>query len=299
MRGVLTSGAILASYESMALLLGFFGTLILFSLWYGLKRGSPHGAGEPTSAPELSTANTTEHTRPRSLEAAAEEMFQVIDEIVQLHSSVLVAKRRQKLFVDDYGRLVEDAWNAEIEYFRRNILDAELTKRCEPVALAMAKAQLIRNLPRELWSLDNPVDHCFECRLREHVAEQVASLDEELASREPKRVIQSFDQYEEFCAQELRAAGWNVRVCGRTGDQGVDIVADRRGVRAAFQCKFHKDPVGNGAIQEVYAGMRFHGAWVAVVVSSSGFTASARAAAAQTEVVLLHHSQLGGFSPDK
>jgi restriction system protein len=52
-------------------------------------------------------------------------------------------------------------------------------------------------------------------------------------------------EYETFCAEVLRRAGWNARVTIATGDQGTDIVAERDGKRVVVQCKFYTKPVSN------------------------------------------------------
>ncbi len=82
-----------------------------------------------------------------------------------------------------------------------------------------------------------------------------------------------------------------------TGDQGADVLAERNGVRLVLQCKLYNQPVGNKAVQEVYAARNFQGCDIAAVVSNAAFTPSARQIAATTGVHLLHHDQLVTFNP--
>ena len=99
-------------------------------------------------------------------------------------------------------------------------------------------------------------------------------------------------EYEQHCAAMLRAAGWSVRTIGAVGDQGVDVLADLRGTRAAIQCKKYRQRAGNAAVQQVVAGKRHYGAQIAVVVAPVGFTRSAHELAASNAVILLSHDDL-------
>jgi len=100
------------------------------------------------------------------------------------------------------------------------------------------------------------------------------------------------EEFEHYCAAVLRESNWNARVTKLSGDQGVDIVADKRGTRIVVQCKKHSKPIGNRAVQEVVAGIAHQDAKRGVVVATSEYTPSAVKLAASNQVLLLHHSQL-------
>jgi len=93
-------------------------------------------------------------------------------------------------------------------------------------------------------------------------------------------------QFEDFTADLFRALGHRVVVLGRAGDQGVDVIVNRRGGRVAVQCKNHKRPVGNRPVQEVFAGARHHRCVEACVVAPAGYTRGAIALARSTGVSL-------------
>jgi hypothetical protein len=61
------------------------------------------------------------------------------------------------------------------------------------------------------------------------------------------------NEFETFCAEELKRIGWNARVTMQSRDQGVDVVAEKNGVRVVIQCKLYARPVGNKAVQEAAA----------------------------------------------
>ena len=98
--------------------------------------------------------------------------------------------------------------------------------------------------------------------------------------------------YEHLCAGILRKAQWSARVTPASGDQGVDVIAEKRGLRIVVQCKKYSKPVGNHAVQEIVAAIAHESARYGVVVTNSSFTAGARRLAASNRVLLLHHSEL-------
>jgi len=84
------------------------------------------------------------------------------------------------------------------------------------------------------------------------------------------------NEYEKLCASYLKAAGYrNIEFTKKSGDQGIDIIAERHGIRYGFQCKHYQSPVGNKAVQEAAAGVAFYGLDEACVITSSLFTPAA------------------------
>ena len=104
-------------------------------------------------------------------------------------------------------------------------------------------------------------------------------------------------EFESLCAELLTEAGWTAHVVAGSGDQGVDVVARSGGTTAVFQCKLYSSPLGNTPVQEIHTGRSFYDAQIAAVVSNADYTPGARAAAEQTGVRLLHHSELASFRP--
>jgi len=99
-------------------------------------------------------------------------------------------------------------------------------------------------------------------------------------------------QFEEACAAELRARGWAARATKKSGDQGVDVIAERNGIKVVLQCKLYNGSVGNAAVQEIIAGCAFEKAHHAAVVTTGQYTASARQLAERCGVKLLTPSSL-------
>ena len=98
--------------------------------------------------------------------------------------------------------------------------------------------------------------------------------------------------YERYCRDVLRQVGWHANTTSASGDQGIDVLADKNGVHIVIQCKLYTKPVGNSAVQQALAGRAYARAHLAVVVSNASYTPSARALARRTGVHLLHHNDL-------
>lgn len=82
--------------------------------------------------------------------------------------------------------------------------------------------------------------------------------------------------FEDFVADLIKRNGFNrVNLTQASSDYGVDIIAKYEGEKYVIQCKNYSTPVGNSAIQEVFAGMAYYDADAAAVVTNNYFTRNA------------------------
>ena len=94
-------------------------------------------------------------------------------------------------------------------------------------------------------------------------------------------------EFEYFCADLLCKHNFiNVSVTPGSGDQGVDVLAEKGGVKYAVQCKNYSSPLSNTPVQEVHAGKLFYHCHVRVVMTNSTFTPGAKRLAEATGVLL-------------
>ena len=94
-------------------------------------------------------------------------------------------------------------------------------------------------------------------------------------------------EFEEYAASVLRNKGFKgVKVTQGSGDQGIDILASKKGVSYAIQVKKYSRPVGNKAVQEAYSGCAYYECDVPVVLTNSTFTPSAKELAKKNNVEL-------------
>jgi restriction system protein len=100
------------------------------------------------------------------------------------------------------------------------------------------------------------------------------------------------NEFEHFCAEQLRKVGWLARVTQQSGDQGVDVVAEKDGVRVVLQCKLYTGSVGNDAVQQIVAGRLHERAHYAIVVSNRDYTPAARQLASTTGVRIINYIDL-------
>lgn len=107
-----------------------------------------------------------------------------------------------------------------------------------------------------------------------------------------KTILEQIDEmegpeFEQFCAALLDDLGYQqIHVTKSTGDQGVDIIAIRGGLRWAFQCKRYASKIGNAAVQQVNTGKMLYNCQKAVVVTNNYFTSGAVRAAKAVGVEL-------------
>jgi hypothetical protein len=180
----------------------------------------------------------------------------------------LLRRRAQLVRLDPYGKPKVEKWAEELDYF--------LTQHIQPLLTT-----------REVAALQ---------RTRSEVAEIISSRVEVAAQSQPAFRGFSEDmsptEYETFCAEELRHAGWDARVTMQSRDQGVDVIAGKPGRRIVFQCKLYARAVGNKAVQEAVAARAHEQAEFGAVVSNNRYTNAAEELAATNGILLLHHRDL-------
>jgi restriction system protein len=183
--------------------------------------------------------------------------------LLAAHREALTKRFRQLVRINAYGFEETDKWLDELERFRLSVnlpLDRKAALAFERVATTQVR------------------------RWAEREADTVFSGSESQMTPE---------DYEHHCAEVLRRSGWSAEVTGMSGDQGIDVLAQRDGLSVAVQCKLlFSRPVGNKAVQEAHAAAGFVETSHAAVVSNAPFTRSAEALADKLGVLLLHHSEL-------
>lgn len=94
-------------------------------------------------------------------------------------------------------------------------------------------------------------------------------------------------QFEYWCADLLKKIGFqSVEVTQGSGDQGVDILAVKDGVKYAIQCKCYSSDLGNKPVQEVNTGRAIYHCQIGTVMTNRCFTAGGKEAAEATGVLL-------------
>lgn len=100
-------------------------------------------------------------------------------------------------------------------------------------------------------------------------------------------------EFEAFCAKLLEKNGFDdVTVTQGSGDQGIDILAYRDDIKYGFQCKCYSSPIGNHAVQEVFAGKSYYQCHIGIVLTNNYFTNAAKELAKRNQIVLWNRDKL-------
>lgn len=183
---------------------------------------------------------------------------------IKKHFNTLLMKYNQKVYKDDYGNYIFDDWNKEIDYFIRNIApDDEKHEYWEEIFFAIRKDKF-----NKYWN------------------ELIEEYSETEQTHMRSIVVKNGIDYEYYVEKYLENMGYLVKRTPKTGDQGVDLIAEKDGIRKAIQCKYYSKPVGNKAVQEVIAGANFYQCSSAAVISNSSFTKSAKQLAENSNIEL-------------
>lgn len=115
------------------------------------------------------------------------------------------------------------------------------------------------------------------------------------ASKQKNHDFDNMDghEFESFCATLLKQNGFkSVSVTKGSGDQGIDILATKDGIKYGIQCKCYSSEVGNKAVQEAFSGKTFYNQHVGVVLTNNYFTPSAKELAEKNGIILWDRKRL-------
>jgi len=199
---------------------------------------------------------------------ARDRVFERVDAITDGQMNALVRERTMQVRSDPYGKPILDKWHSEVSYF--------ITHHVRP------------QLPPNHQALSDKYRPIISARIAQRVAD--AAANRPTITSVPSNMTPT--QFEGFCAERLRACGWEAQLTPLGRDQGVDVIAEKNSVRVVLQCKLYSNPVGNKAVQEIVAGRIHQQAHHGAVVTNSTYTTSAKQLAATNGIRLLHHTDL-------
>lgn len=104
-------------------------------------------------------------------------------------------------------------------------------------------------------------------------------------------------EFEYWCASLLRQIDFeNVEVTQGSGDHGVDILAEKEGIRYAIQCKCYSKNLDNTPVQEVNSGkmMPQYHCQIGAVMTNRYFTKGAKELAEATGTLLWDRDWIAG-----
>ena len=260
--GVVGSGDGFGPVSTIGVLLLLFSPL-LAGLWLWLQFKKRKHSSDEEEQTRLSDDQKAadEQERKAILRRRFLERQRLI-ETVDRHRGALTRNIERAVKKNDYGALVEDKRHEALdEFFASMDLDMSVINSEEAVELVFEQLDI-----------------------RDHEDHQVG-FD---ATNLP------FDghAFEKWVAEALIGFGWQANVTSGSGDQGIDVVAEKNGKKLGIQCKLYSSSIGNKAVQEAHAGKSYYDTDAVAVLSNASYTSSAKDLAKVTGVELLSHHDI-------
>ena len=103
-------------------------------------------------------------------------------------------------------------------------------------------------------------------------------------------------EFENWVTRFFQAQGYRAYTTQKSGDYGIDVIAEKDHQKIAIQVKKYNQPVGIKAVQEAISGAKYydcHEAWV--VTSADKFTTAAYNLANKSHVKLITRTDLANL----
>lgn len=112
---------------------------------------------------------------------------------------------------------------------------------------------------------------------------KLEKLESKLKSKDPsleKTLIEDLDkmsgvEFEGFLKKFFERRGFSVKTTKISNDQGCDLILEKLGERTSVQAKRYMGTIGNDAIQQVVASIKFYKCDRALVITTSKYTKAA------------------------
>ena len=222
-----------------------------------------------------------EHAREQEQQLDRDRQYNkaicLLGQLINKHSRTLVTKYQQTRIKDDYGNYDTSKFDSEIGYFYEKVFLVKIYENGIDLSYP----------PIEIERFSFHFHEIFQDILNAYSANDKLCLT---------GVFEDPLEFERSCADILIEQGWDARTTKGSGDQGVDVIAETEGLKFVLQCKMYSNPVGNKAVQEIYAGKQHEMANFAAVVTNSTYTKSAKELASTCGVLLLHVNDLSDIN---
>ncbi|WP_395297770.1 restriction endonuclease [Kitasatospora hibisci] len=200
-------------------------------------------------------------------EVLAQSALRVVTELFRADGDGLLAS----VVLNGFVRGIDPATGREAERF----LSTVTVDRAEFAGLALdrvAAVECFQGLGGKLSARPERLDEVRPDRLPETVGGSVAGQGEE---EEPDLFEMDPIEFEELIAELFRLRGFRVMTTARSGDAGVDVVAEDldpvTGGRIVIQAKRYRSTVSPTAVRDLDSTVRHHGAIKGILVTTAGF----------------------------
>lgn len=202
-----------------------------------------------------------------------EDVISTLIEFASKQKHVLYEKKKILVRSDSYGFINTDSWDKEKNSYSSNLLSSLGIFSEEKDLFVFTK--LISNSIIEML-----------------VGEADASGENNYRRDREQSSHQKGMEYEDECIGLFIENGWTALNTPKSGDAGADIIATKRGLKLAVQCKNWSDKVGTTAIQETISAKGYYDADFAVLLTESNITRQAEVIAEKLKVIVIKRSDI-------
>ena len=104
--------------------------------------------------------------------------------------------------------------------------------------------------------------------------------------------VETGEEFELYLQNLFRELNYKVKHCGKSGDQGGDLIVKKGNITYVIQSKYYTHKLDNTPIQEVVGAIRFYNANRGVVITNSTFTKKAIELANTNRIILINGDDL-------
>ncbi|WP_371477296.1 restriction endonuclease [Kitasatospora sp. NBC_00315] len=216
---------------------------------------------------EAEVARPAAERRTLYREVLAQSGLRVVTELFRADADGLLAS----VVLNGFVHGIDPATGREAERFLLTVT----VSRAEFSALSLdrvAAVECLQGLGGKLSARPERLDEVKPDRLPETVGVSLAGQGGE---DEPDLFEMDPIEFEELIAELFRARGYRVMTTARSGDAGVDVVADDldpvTGGRIVIQAKRYRSTVSPTAVRDLHSTVQHHGAIKGILVTTAGF----------------------------
>lgn len=204
------------------------------------------------------------------------------------------------LFNDEYGVYFSDFWDSPlnemiIQYTNVDIIDKNSASNGSAFTYFLMYLNKFNDNQNYLECNNILLNKLLDILKAKELDNFESSLMEEDNTKEI--TISDVDlmtghEFENFVSYLFHKMGYSSEVTKGSGDQGIDVIAQKNGSKIGIQTKCYSSSVTNKAIQEVVAGLKYYNLRKGIVVTNNFFTDSARELAISNDVILWDRNML-------
>lgn len=202
-----------------------------------------------------------------------EEIISAIIDHSLKHKHVLYEKKKLLVKSDSYGFENTDLWDKEKNIYSSNLL----------LNLGIFSEEM------DLFVFTKLISNSIIDML---ISEIDAASENDSTRNLEKSNYQKGVEHEDECIALFRENGWTALDTPKSGDAGADIIATKRGLKVAVQCKNWSSKVGTTAIQEVVSAKGYYDADFAVLLTETNVTRQAEVVAEKLKVIIARKSDI-------